>query len=129
MIDPITWDTIDTINVVDSSGNSIIYLNELEIINTSEKNLSRYIFANAFQSSNIHMIDLETGIAVTTWDLDELMVIQYQHLNYSGTSYYWANAVLNGIAYIEANDSFIVTGKLWDFIYEIELNYRNFVEE
>ena len=30
-----------------------------------------------------------------------------------------ANAVLNGIAYYETSDSFVLSGKMWDFIYEI----------
>ena len=30
-----------------------------------------------------------------------------------------SNAVLNGIAYYETSDSFVLSGKMWDFIYEV----------
>lgn len=73
------------------------------------------------------MIDLESGIAVKKWDLSELLDKQKEYLDYSGTSYYWSNAVLNGIAYYEENDTFIITGKLWDFIYQVKLDYRDYV--
>ena len=75
------------------------------------------------------MIDLETGIAVRKWDLSELLEIQKKHLNYMGTAYYWQNAVLNGIAYYEKYDTFIITGKLWDFIYKVKLDYKDHVQD
>ena len=73
IINPVTWTQIGKIPVVDSEGNSITYLNELEIINTDNQKLSRYIFANVWQNSYIYMIDLESGIAVKKWDLSELL--------------------------------------------------------
>lgn len=35
--------------------------------------------------------------------------------------YDWLNAVLNGIAYHRTRKTYFVTGKLWDFIFEIKL--------
>ena len=37
--------------------------------------------------------------------------------------YDWDDNVLNGIAYLKDRDTFFVTGKRWDFIFEIGLNY------
>ena len=48
------------------------------------------------------------------------------HQYEKGLSYTWdesRNAVLNGIAYYPPNDSFILTGKLWDLCFEVKLNY------
>ena len=35
----------------------------------------------------------------------------------------WGNAVLNGIAYVQSRDSFIITGKEWDLLFEVKLDY------
>ena len=74
------------------------------------------------------MIDLDTGEALKSWDLSELIEKQQQHLDYFGSPEYWENSYLNGIAYFEPNDTFLITGKMWDFIYEIRLNYKKFVK-
>jgi len=42
--------------------------------------------------------------------------------------YDYSNAVLNGIAYIESKDSFIISGKIWDFIYLVKLDYKKYME-
>ena len=111
-----------------STGSPINFLNELEIINTGDSIESKFLFANIWQTSLIYMIDLDTGIAVTKWDLEELLQKQQAHLEYFGSQEYWQNAYLNGIAYFEENDTFILTGKEWDFIFEVDLNYQKFVE-
>jgi len=36
-------------------------------------------------------------------------------------SYDWTNAVLNGIAYRESTDTFFLTGKMWDYFFEVKL--------
>ena len=56
----------------------------------------------------------------------ELSVKNGIHQFEKGLSYTWnesANAVLNGIAYYPPNDSFIITGKLWDLCFEVKLDY------
>lgn len=39
------------------------------------------------------------------------------------------NHVLNGISYIQKDDSFIITGKMWSSIYKVKLNYHQFVKQ
>jgi glutamine cyclotransferase len=38
------------------------------------------------------------------------------------------NNVFNGIAYIESQDMFILTGKMWDHIYMVQINFRDYIE-
>lgn len=37
------------------------------------------------------------------------------------------NNVFNGIAYRKQDDTFLVTGKMWDHIYQVKLDYRKYV--
>ena len=75
------------------------------------------------------MIDLRTGIIANTWDLTELKEKQEKHIKESGQdkNYDYLNAVLNGIAYFPKNDSFLITGKMWDFIFEVKLDYYQYM--
>ena len=83
-----------------------------------------YIFANQFTADTIYMIDLRTGKAVHKWDMSELIQKQKEHIAEIGDKKYdYLNNVLNGIAYYPKNDSFLISGKMWDFIYEIKLDY------
>lgn len=128
-IDESTWSTVSQTSVKTQDGVSIENINELEIIQKSdEPSLSKYIFANEWQENIIYMIDIESGVAVTQWNLKDLLEHQKSNSNYwQETLNYRMNAVLNGIAYYEPNDTFLITGKLWDFIFEVDLNYRQYI--
>ena len=39
------------------------------------------------------------------------------------------NNMLNGIAYLRESDTFLVTGKMWNHIYQLRLNYRPYIME
>lgn len=71
VIDPMNWETVKTIAVKDQQGQFIERLNELEILSAHPQ----HIFANQFLQNNIHMINLETGNCVRTWNLKELVEI------------------------------------------------------
>jgi len=71
VIDPMNWVTVKTIAVKDQQGQFIERLNELEILSAHPQ----HIFANQFLQNNIHMINLETGNCVRTWNLKELVEI------------------------------------------------------
>lgn len=80
-------------------------LNELEWVNGE-------IFANIWGTDRIARIAPQTG-AVTGWiDLAGLLSPMYRTQ---------AVDVLNGIAYDAAGKRLFVTGKLWPFLYEIQL--------
>jgi len=81
---------------------------------------NKYIFANIYTTNYIVMIDKATGNILKKWDLSDLSSIQ----NQSGRnwSYYdKLNNVFNGIAYLKGSNTFLVTGKMWDYIFEIQL--------
>jgi len=79
-------------------------INELEYINGK-------IFANIWMKDYIAVICPGTGTITNIIDLQGL----YKEQKNSGED------VLNGIAYDIVNDRLFVTGKLWPFIYEIEI--------
>lgn len=71
------------------------------------------LWANVWKSDTIYRIDLETGQTLDSWDLSSLK---------TGLNLSHADAVLNGIAYDDANKAFWVTGKLWPKRFLIRFN-------
>jgi len=103
-IDPTSFRVTKTITVVDGKT-PVIELNELEYVQGQ-------IYANVWHDDRIATIDPQTG-RVTSWiDLTNLM--PKEELTEE-------EAVLNGIAYDQANDKLFVTGKLWPRIFEIKV--------
>ena len=99
---PTTFQTVRTISVFDYQGNPLTNINELEYINGE-------IFANVWQSNAIIRIDPATG-SIRGWlDLTGLLP--------AGTQ----ADVLNGIAYDSATHHLLVTGKLWPYLFELDL--------
>ena len=80
-------------------------LNELEFIKGE-------IYANIWHDQRIAVIDPQTGRVKAWIDLTGLMP-KDDLLN--------EEAVLNGIAYDQANDKLFVTGKLWPRLFEIKV--------
>ena len=103
-IDPNGFRVTRTITVTD--GNQPVReLNELEYVNGE-------IYANVWHDNRIAMIDPHSG-HVNGWiDLTGLM---------PDGELQDPEAVLNGIAYDQANDKLIVTGKLWPRVFEIKV--------
>ena len=80
-------------------------LNELECIDNQ-------IYANVWPTDSIAIIDSDSG-HVTGWiDLSGILPPQIDGMPVD---------VLNGIAYDATNGRLFVTGKLWPWLYEIEL--------
>jgi glutaminyl-peptide cyclotransferase len=91
---------------VKSGKRPVSHLNELEFIKGK-------LFANVWLSNRIAIIDPATG-QVTAWlDLSGLL----DQKNYPSHKV----DVLNGIAYDHEGKRLFVTGKLWPFMFEIEL--------
>ncbi|HEV8429825.1 MAG TPA: glutaminyl-peptide cyclotransferase [Pyrinomonadaceae bacterium] len=103
-LDPTDFHVTKTINVVDGQT-PVRQLNELEFVQGE-------IYANVWHDNRIATIDPNSG-RVTAWiDLNGLMPEgELQD----------PEAVLNGIAYDQANDKLYVTGKLWPRIFEIRV--------
>ncbi|GIK72488.1 MAG: hypothetical protein BroJett021_14760 [Chloroflexota bacterium] len=107
-LDPATLQTVRTITVT-VEGQALPRLNELEYIDGR-------IFANVWQTDVIVRIDPTTGIVDGVADLSGLLA---QAPPFEG-----AVDVLNGIAYDAKRDRLFVTGKLWPYLFEIELQPR-----
>ena len=103
-LDPASFRVTRTISVVDG-GTSVNQLNELEFVKGE-------IYANIWHSDRIAAIDPQTGRVKAWIDLTGLMP-EDEPLD--------EEAVLNGIAYDQANDKFYVTGKLWPRLFEIKV--------
>lgn len=101
-INPENFKTVRIINVTEGSTR-VDNLNELEYINGE-------IFANVFMTNDIVRINPENGNIVGRIDLTPL----YKYLPTNTKA-----EVLNGIAYDPDNDRYFVTGKYWDYVFEI----------
>ena len=103
-LNPTDFKVTKTINVVDGTE-PVDQLNELEYVNGA-------IYANVWHDNRIAIIDPQNGHVNAWLDLNGLMPegeLQDQE------------AVLNGIAYDQANNKLYVTGKLWPRLFEIRV--------
>jgi glutamine cyclotransferase len=106
-LEPKTFTVTRTLTVTDGSR-EIDQLNELEHVDGA-------IFANIYQQDRIARIDARTG-SVTGWlDLSDLRKKLPRPHNAE---------VLNGIARDPATGRYLVTGKLWPKMYEIEITTK-----
>jgi glutamine cyclotransferase len=103
-LDPSSFRVTKTITVVDNQA-PVNELNELEYVQGS-------IYANIWHDDRIAIIDPQNG-RVTGW-LDLTGLIPQGELQDP-------EAVLNGIAYDQANNKLLVTGKLWPRLFEIKV--------
>ena len=102
--DPLTFTLKRKIVVVDNVA-PVGLLNELEYINGE-------IWANVYQTNFIVRIDPKTGRVNSKIDFVGLLTDQEQMQNVD---------VLNGIAYDPNANKLFVTGKLWPWLFEVEL--------
>ncbi|KAG1690502.1 hypothetical protein DVH05_028005 [Phytophthora capsici] len=106
------WDskTMKEVGHIDVSmfdgSQKISQINELEFV-------KGFIYANVWYQPYILKIDPQTGAVVTMFDLSKLIADAGVDVT--------SGAVLNGIAYDEADDAFYVTGKLWNAVYKVRL--------
>ena len=103
-LDPTSFRVTKTISVVDGTK-PIEELNELEFVQGE-------IYANVWHSDEIAVIDPQSGRVKAWIDLTGLM---------PEDSLANEEAVLNGIAYDQANSKFYVTGKLWPRLFELKI--------
>lgn len=101
--DPATFEEIGRIAVT-KNGESLSQLNELEYVNGE-------IYANLYTHDLIARISPQSGDVVGWIDLRDLLTADEQR----------ETDVLNGIAYDADGDRLFVTGKLWPWLFEIEL--------
>jgi glutaminyl-peptide cyclotransferase len=103
--DPETFAVLGDVTVT-LDGEPVAALNELECVDGA-------VWANVYQTDRIVRIDPETGAVTGTLDLDGIIEPRPDDAQH--------RAVLNGIAYDQAADTFLVTGKLWPELIEIRV--------
>ena len=106
IIDPVTLKEIDNIEIV-TDKKKVKNINELEIVD--EK-----IYANTYQFNKdvVLVINKLTGSVDGIIDFGNLRKKVKQHNNLD---------VLNGIAFNKKRNSFFITGKRWDKIFEVKI--------
>lgn len=103
-IDPKTFQVVDQVNV---------YTNKAEIQGVNELEwVDGLIYANFYWQNAVGIIDPKTGSIVNIIDFTPLV---------DKTTYHQDRDVLNGIAYNKQTDTFFITGKNWDKIFEVKL--------
>jgi glutamine cyclotransferase len=95
---------------VRAQGQPVIRLNELEYIQGR-------VWANVWLTNRIAIINPQNGSVEAWLDLTGLSLLAQMHNRNP-------DAVLNGIAYDPARNRLFVTGKLWPFLFEIEVVRR-----
>ena len=105
-LDPNTLKLVKNISVTEN-GNSLNNINELEFV-------KGYIYANVYTTNTIVKINPANGEVVGTLDLTPLAN--------EANNLYNGSLEMNGIAYDEAKDDFLITGKMWTKIYEIKIH-------
>ena len=103
-IDPETYKTVRSINVIRPGGSKIRELNELEYIEGK-------IYANKWRTETIYEIDPESGDVTQTISLAGLWPVKDRP----------QGGVMNGIAFNGETSKMLVTGKYCPYIYEIKL--------
>ena len=103
--DPKTFSVIRQFQVTEA-GNPIDQLNELECVGDS-------LYENVWHSNNILKIDKAIGEVTAVIDASGLLTAQE-------TTKAGSEGVLNGIAYDSQKQDFIITGKLWPWMFEVQ---------
>jgi glutamine cyclotransferase len=98
-----TFEVIESIEVCTDKG-SISNINELEFVDG-------LIYANVWTTNSLLVIQPETGKVIATINAAELAILGRKNAD-----------VLNGIAYSKTSNSFYLTGKYWDTMFEVKFN-------
>ncbi|RHY47480.1 hypothetical protein DYB30_010511 [Aphanomyces astaci] len=104
---------IRTITVTETDGSEVRNINELEYVHGE-------LLANVWFTNSILRIDVATGHVKETLNLDHLPTLEGHVEGIQGPLK--NDAVMNGIAFNPINQHVYVTGKLWDSMFELDLN-------
>jgi glutaminyl-peptide cyclotransferase len=109
------FSVVDIIEVKDKHGKAIHYINELELVGD-------YIYGNVLPLNVVIKVNKDTGIIEKVYDFKKLHDIQMQFVGENRLQWDSSNNVMNGIAYRKSTNSFLITGKEYNFIFEVKLN-------
>ena len=113
-IKPDDFSVIEKVKVKEKNGKAIHYINELELVGD-------YIYANVLPLNIIIKIDKQTGQVHSIYDFKTLYDVQMTRVNKEGEYWDKSNNVMNGIAFNKITNNFIVTGKNWNYFFEVKL--------
>jgi len=115
-INPETFTVQEIIDVKTKDGKDIHYINELEHVDS-------HIYGNVLPQNIIIKVDKVSGMIEKVWSFEDLHQMQMEH-NQKHKVAYWdsMNNVMNGIAYRKSTNTFFVTGKNWNYIFEVQLS-------
>ncbi len=104
--DPDTFDVVRSVTVTDANGVPVEQLNELECVGDQ-------VLANVWGLDSIAVIDPVSGALAAVIDASSLRPANApaDDLDYA----------LNGIAHVAESDTYYLTGKWWDVLYEVRL--------
>ena len=109
--DVLNFDNKNIIKIFDDAGNRVINLNDLV-------NVEEYFYINVYMSDKIIKVDMK-GKIIKTYVFDNLIEYEIKMKSLDSIRVKRGD-VLNGIAYNKKNNSFLITGKKWGFMYEIK---------
>lgn len=104
--DPVTFELLDEVQVT-WRGDPLRNINELECVGDR-------VYANVWLTDYVVRIESDGAISAI-YDLSGLLTDDQQADLSDG-------AVLNGIAWLEESQTFLVTGKLWPLMFELKLD-------
>ncbi len=107
-VQPADFKIVKQINI-QQNGNAINHINELEYVDG-------VIYANIYLTDKIIKIDAETGNVLAEADLSNILAEVGITKKPTETD---PGFVLNGIAYNKKTNTFLITGKSWEEIFEI----------
>ena len=70
---------------------------------------------------------MQAGYHERNRNFDNSLEDKEQMLHYE--TYDKANYVFNGISYVSHDDTFLLTGKMWDHFYKVKLDYHKYVQK
>ncbi|KAF0696523.1 Aste57867_12716 [Aphanomyces stellatus] len=97
-----------------TDGSPVDLINELEYVNGE-------LLANVWFTNDVLRIDPSTGRVREVLNMDHLPTLE-GHVDLMEDATLKNDAVMNGIAYNPANGHVYMTGKLWDSMFEVDLN-------
>lgn len=106
-LDPMSFEENSRFSVT-LEGEPVTQLNELECVDGE-------VYANVFLSTDIFRIDATSGAVTAVIDASSLPNRATEDPNH----------VLNGIAHLPDTDRFLLSGKRWPDLYEVELTPTN----
>lgn len=108
-LDPQTLREEKTLDVTEH-GKPLTYLNELEWIDAGVLAPQPRLLANIWQTDQIAVIDPQTGVVTARLDLGKLYTRRSR-----------GEDVMNGIALDPADNTLLITGKRWRYLWRLRL--------